>query len=333
MKNTYAVPSKLVMAIVLAACVALGAVWLGAAMRKEKKYVVGIAQWINNPEYGKNIASFKAELAKHGFIEGKNIRYLFETANADKTVQHGIMRKFEKARVDLVYSLTTPGTLVAKEELGKTPIVFSIVTYPVETGVVKSLSNSECNAVGTRNYMSPSRQFYVFERIYSSVKRIAFVHRAGEPNSSIQYNEFKSLLSKRGIEVIDVAATDCANLRAKLSAIIMNVDAVYSACDTLIQSGGEEVVILVCKECSKPCFTCNKDGVNKGALVGNVADLAEIGRISGEKAAQILGGTVPQWLRTEGARQDYIIVKMKTAADLHCVVPDDVLGSANEIIR
>jgi hypothetical protein len=30
-------------------------------MRKEKKYVVGIAQWINNPEYGKNIASFKAE--------------------------------------------------------------------------------------------------------------------------------------------------------------------------------------------------------------------------------------------------------------------------------
>jgi ABC-type uncharacterized transport system substrate-binding protein len=67
--------------------------------------------------------------------------------------------------------------------------------------------------------------------------------------------------------------------------------------------------------------------------VGNVADLAEIGRISGEKAAQILGGTVPQWLRTEGARQDYIIVNMKTAADLHCVVPDDVLGSANEIIR
>jgi len=68
--------------------------------------------------------------------------------------------------------------------------------------------------------------------------------------------------------------------------------------------------------------------------VGNVADLAEIGRISGEKAAQILGGTVPQWLRTEGARaRIYIIVNMKTAADLHCVVPDDVLGSANEIIR
>jgi putative ABC transport system substrate-binding protein len=322
------------MLVVLMLMCAGGAVlWRFGVFHKEKQITIGIAQWVDNGEYRKNIAGFKSEMEKHGFIEGKNVRYLVEVAAADKTVQQGIMGKFDKARVDLVYSLTTPGTIIAKDVLKKTPIVFSIVTYPVETGVIKDLSNSGCNAVGTRNYMSPSRQFYVFERICSPVRRIAFVHRKDEPNSSIQYNEFKAMLAKRGIEVVDVAARDLADLRVKLSAVILSVDAVYSACDTLIQSGGEEIVIAICKEHAKPGFTCNKDGVLKGALVGNVADFTEIGKISGEKAARILSGAQPQWLRTESPRQDYVIINMKTAAELHRTIPDDVLGMASEIVK
>jgi putative tryptophan/tyrosine transport system substrate-binding protein len=333
MKNRIAKVPVYGTALALIVCVTLLALWQFGVGYREKRYTIGVAQWITNPEYTRNIEGFKAELARRGFTENKNVRYLFEIANADKTIQQGIMKKFQKAHVDLVYSLTTPGTLVAKSVLAKIPIVFSIVTYPVETGVIKSLANSGCNAVGTRNYMSPSRQFYVFERICPSVRRIAFVHRAGEPNSTIQLAEFKSMFSLRGIEVVDVAATDCDDLRRKLISVIPSVDAVYSACDTLIQSGGEEIVIMVCKEHAKPGFSCNKDGVIKGALVGNVADFADIGRIAGEKSAQILSGVSPQWLRTESPRQDYVIVNAKTAAELHFSIPDDILGMANEVIK
>jgi putative ABC transport system substrate-binding protein len=298
-----------------------------------KTFTIGIAQWVSSPEYQKNVNAFKAELARRGYTEGKNVRFLSAIAKADKTEQRRIITEFKKAHVDLVYSLTTPGTLVARDILSTTPIVFSIVTYPVETGVVAALSNSGCNAVGTRNYMPPSRQFYFFERVYSSAKRIAFVHRAGEPNSTIQLKEFRDLLSARNIEVVEVAANNITDLREKLLSVLPTVDAVYSACDTLIQSGGEDVVIALCKEFKRPDFSCNKDGVTKGSLIGDVADFKVIGKIAGEKAAQILAGASPQWLATESPRDDYVIVNLKTARELGVTVPDDVVGRASEIIR
>jgi putative tryptophan/tyrosine transport system substrate-binding protein len=301
---------------------------------KNRAFTIGIAQWVSNPEYVKNIDGFKEELAARGFVEGKNVAYLLRVCNADKLKQKEIIREFTDKKVDLIYSLTTPGTLIArKESAGKIPIVFSIVTYPVETGVIQSLAGSGGNIVGSRNYVPPSKQFYVFERIRSDVKAVAFVHRKGEPNSCIQLNEFKAILEPRGIRVVEIAAIDIDDLKNQLDRAHGAIDAIYSACDTLIQSGGEEVVIDFCKRYAVPSFTCNKDGVLKGALVGNVADFYTIGKISGEKAALILGGADPQWLQTESPREDYIVVNLKTAAALGVKVPEEIMQQAKEIVR
>ncbi|MFH1761624.1 MAG: ABC transporter substrate binding protein, partial [bacterium] len=183
-----------------------------------------------------------------------------------------------------------------------------------------------------RNYVPPSRQYYAFERIYSNIKAIAFVHRKGEPNSVIQFNEFRKILEPRGIKVIDIAAVDLDDMRAKLKEVIHLVDAVYSACDTLIQSGGEELVIHLCRAYIKPVFSCNKDGVLKGALIGNVADFYTIGSISGEKASLILQGAEPAWLKTESPREDYIIVNRKTADELNIIIPEEIRIASQEII-
>ena len=56
--------------------------------------------------------------------------------------------------MDLVYSLTTPGTAIVKEVLpSDTPIVFSIVTYPADAGLIESFEYSGNNLVGTSNYV------------------------------------------------------------------------------------------------------------------------------------------------------------------------------------
>ena len=121
-------------------------------------------------------------------------------------------------------------------------------------------------------------------------------------------------------------------MRSQLESIKNSIDSLFSACDTLIQSGGEEIVIEFAKENNKPSFTCNKDGVLKGALVGNVADFKTIGKISGEKAAKILDGSEPYWLLTESPREDYIVINTKTANDLGLDIPIDLTNSAKEFM-
>lgn len=326
--------NKLILGLVLIliASIAIAGWYSAPSEDKETIKVVGIAQWISNQEYTENVKGFKDGLAEQGYIEGENVLFIIENPEADKDRQREIMRFFIEKDVDLVYSLTTPGTLIAKEMIKDKPIVFSIVTFPVEAGVIDSLESSGNNLVGTRNYVSVERQYNQFEKVFPNIKKLAFNHKRGEPNSVIQYNKMKEFLDEKGVEVIDVAATDLEDLRNQLNDVINDVDSLYSACDTLIQEGGEEIVIDFSLIYKKPSFTCNKDGVLKGALIGNIADFYTIGRMSGNKAGLIFKGANPYSLLTESPGEDYLIINTKTAPEIGIEIPQYILDDAEEVI-
>lgn len=303
------------------------------ALAQAKKYfTIGITQWDANACYDHNIVGFKEGLAEKGYLEGKNVRFILRNPRANVDNQVETVQFFVDQHVDLIYSLTTPGTLVAKGVTSKIPIVFSVVTYPVETGIVRSLISSDNNLTGTTNYVAPSRQYFYFEKIYPNTKTLAFIHRKGEPNSEFQYKEFKEYLDKRKVYLMDIAAIDLNDIREKLKANGEKIDALYGACDTLVQTGGADVINEFSHEFKKPSFSCAKEGVEKGALMGNVKDFYAIGRAAGEKAALALDGIPPSKIQVESAVEDELIINTKTANELGLIVPPDLLGKAKEII-
>ncbi len=296
-----------------------------------KIFTVGISQWNSDPDYETNIQGFKAGLAQKGFYAGKNIRYIQKNPYGKIENQIDILQAFVDEKVDLIYSLTTPGTLIAKGVTSKIPIVFSIVTYPVETGVIQSLVSSENNLVGIRNYVPAVRQYYYFEKLFPDTKTLAFVHHRGEPNAEIQLREFKDTLKTRHISVIDIAAVDLDDLQEQLQSQRNKVDALYMACDTLIQNGGDGLVIAWGQTNKKPTFSCLGGGVVNGALYGDVVDVFKIGRIAGDKAALILSGASPTNINTESFYEDHILINKKTADEFNIIIPKVLLEKAARI--
>ncbi|MCO4783111.1 MAG: ABC transporter substrate-binding protein [Candidatus Cloacimonetes bacterium] len=299
---------------------------------KNVHFTIGVTQWISNAEFEKNILGFKNALHSKGFIEGQNLQVIRKNPNGDQAQQNEIIKDFINKPVNLIYSLTTPGTIIASQNTKKIPIVFSIVTYPQAVGLVDSLKNSKNNLTGTRNHVSFAKQFYIFESIYPKLKTIVFAHRFSEPNSIIQFQEAQALLKQRDIKLIDLAALSLKDLKNKLLKL-GPVDAIYSACDTLIASGGEELVIDYSLKRKLPNFTCNKGGIKKGALVGNVADFETIGYLSGLKAADILNGAEPDWIETQSMSLDYIGVNLKTAKLIGANIPKDLLYKSKLVVQ
>ncbi len=326
----------ILMGILMSIIIIVGVVFEYFERQSNGMITIGISRWGGNSEFGRSVAGFKEALHENGYIEGENIQYLEMNSETDIVKQRQIIQSFIDDKVDLIYSLTTPGTLIAKEltEQYKNPIpvVFSICTYPVESKLIESLNASRNHLVGTRNYVAFAKQYYAFERIFPHTKTLAVVHRKGEPNSTNQYRDVKQLLAKRGINVIDIAAVDLKAIQTQLENAKDQFDSIYSTCDTLTHAGGEEIIVEFSKRYQKPSFACNKEGVLKGHLVGNVGDFKAIAKISGEKAALILKGSKPSWLKTESPRQNYIVVNLKTAAALNITVPQDILDNAKEII-
>lgn len=264
----------------------------------EKSYKIGLSVWTGYPE---NIKGFKEALHKAGLVEGKNVKYLYRKSSGDKEKQRDIAQEFKEKKVDLVYTLTTPGTIIIKEIMPEsTPIVFSIVTYPADSGLIESFDYSANNLVGTSNYVSIKSYTKLLMQCLPNVKTVAIFHRYKEPNSKIQAVNFMRSLRKKGIKCIDLLPKNLDEVKEMAMQNIEKVDALITTTDTLMQGGGEEVLIELSLKHKVPILSSNKQGIEKGSTFGPVADFYTLGKISGSKAVKVLVDKVaPSKMRSE----------------------------------
>ena len=153
-------------------------------------------------------------------------------------MQRTIIQDFVATNVDLIYSLTTPGTLITKEMVSNIPIVFSIVTFPAEAGVVGGMASSGNNLVGTSNWIPVDKQLLALLSVAPDIKTIGFVRRAGEPNSAIQLERMRRAGRDAGLVVVDIAPDSVEAAEEALEAVAADVEAFFLSCDTLVQGGG-----------------------------------------------------------------------------------------------
>ncbi|PCJ47761.1 MAG: hypothetical protein COA99_00375 [Moraxellaceae bacterium] len=250
------------------------------------EYTIGIAAWSGYPS---SVEGFKDGLASKGLREGEQIQFLIGDIGANTVLQQKVAAFFKAKKVDLVYSLTTPGTSIIKHVMPETtPIVFSIVTYPADSGLIESFEYSANNLVGTSNYVPIRHYLDLLDLVLPATKSVAIFHRKGEPNSKIQAANMLRLLKRAGITGIDKEPEDIAQVKAMATALIGKVDVFMTTTDTLMQSGGEQVLIDISQKHGIPILSSNKAGIEAGASFGPVADFYTLGKMAGIKAAKIL---------------------------------------------
>lgn len=301
--------------------------------KKPALYTVGISQWNNDPLLITAIKGFKDGLAEHGFREGINTIFIIKNPNSNIEKQINIIQSFIQDKVNLIYTLTTPGTFVAKGITTTIPIVFSQVTYPQKLGIIESLTSSKNNLVGIKSYIPPAQEYYRFASLFNNTKTLGFIHKLGDPDSEIQYHEYKTMLNQHNIAILDIAAVDIDDLIKQLKQKKNNYNALFISCDTLIHDENAKIVADYIRENKIPSFSCDKESLLNGILIGSFVDPYETGNLAGEKAGLILRGAEPRWLRTEFPERTYLVINLKTANLLSIHVPEEILQQADILIR
>ena len=250
------------------------------------EYKIGLAVWSGYP---KCVQGFKDGLASKGLFDGQQVSFIYGEVGADKVLQRKVANNLKQANVDLVFTLTTPGTIIIKDVMPITmPIVYSIVTYPADSGLIESFEYSGNNLVGTSNYVPLYHSINLLLGVLPLTKTVAIFHRKGEPNSKIQTANLYRLFKRKGIKVINVEASNIKQIKEKALALVDEVDVFVTTTDTLLQSGGEKALIEVSLAHKIPILSANKKGIEQGATFGVVADFYQIGNIAGKMAAHIL---------------------------------------------
>ena len=297
----------------------------GHAHSETANYSIGISVWSGYPD---SVRGFKDALATAGLREDQGVQYIFRNAQGNKARQQEIAREFRELGVDMVYSLTTPGTIIIKEQLpDTTPIVFSVVTYPADAGLIESLEYSGNNLVGTSNYVPLNNYVSLLKNLLPATKTAAIFHRKGEPNSKIQAVGLTRLLRRAGIKVTQQQPSSLEEVSSMANAISATTDVFISTTDTLMQSGGEQRLIETSLKTGTPILSSNKQGIKDGSSFGPVADFYTLGQLSGQMAVRIIQQQQhPSSMSSKLQEPPLTLINKSSMTALKLDIPSDLSG-------
>ena len=197
------------------------------ADKKKDVFRIGISQFITHQSLDATREGFVDELAKQGYVEGKNIEIDLQNAQGEQRNLKTISQQLAESS-DVVLAIATPSAQSLANTTQTTPVIFSAVTDPVSAKLVESREHPGGNVTGTSDQSSDaiSTQINLIKKVLPKAKTIGILYTQSEPNSVVQKDEAKRLLEEKGFTVVEKTILDSNNVKAAAESLMAEVDMV-----------------------------------------------------------------------------------------------------------
>jgi putative ABC transport system substrate-binding protein len=315
--------SALLPALVLAAM-------SGCEHRTEtRKYVIG---YFNpNPEEKEGAPGFLRSMPKYGYIEGKNVTYI-KIETKDKQRIRKAMEDVVARHVDLILSMSTPVTKMAKELTQGTniPVVF-IMYDAVGAGIIKSLVDHPGNVTGVQLQGSTPKALQWLSEISPGAKHIFLPVAFDTGAAKLSMEKLKQSCERAGFTLTVAEVKTVEELRSSLSSMPKDTDAVFMVHSWLVGNHTQEVV----DEANRrhiPVISAGHVDARHGLVMSYGPTDDSIGSQAARLAHDILNGTSPAYLPVENA-DVFLGINLRTARKAGLEIPETVLRRADFIVR
>ncbi len=269
------------------------------ADKKKDVFRIGISQFITHQSLDATREGFVDELAKQGYVEGKNIEIDLQNAQGEQRNLKTISQQLAESS-DVVLAIATPSAQSLANTTQTTPVIFSAVTDPVSAKLVESREHPGGNVTGTSDQSSDaiSTQINLIKRVLPKAKTIGILYTQSEPNSVVQKDEAKRLLEEKGFTVVEKTILDSNNVKAAAESLMAEVDMVFVPTDNIISSTMETVKQVSIKH-KVPVFGGSTEMVAVGGLYNYGTNYEELGRQTARMLIRVLKGEKPENIAVE----------------------------------
>lgn len=269
------------------------------ADKKKDVFRIGISQFITHQSLDATREGFVDELAKQGYVEGKNIEIDLQNAQGEQRNLKTISQQLAESS-DVVLAIATPSAQSLANTTQTTPVIFSAVTDPVSAKLVESREHPGGNVTGTSDQSSDaiSTQINLIKKVLPKAKTIGILYTQSEPNSVVQKDEAKRLLEEKGFTVVEKTILDSNNVKAAAESLIAEVDMVFVPTDNIISSTMETVKQVSIKH-KVPVFGGSTEMIAVGGLYNYGTNYEELGRQTARMLVRVLKGEKPENIAVE----------------------------------
>jgi putative ABC transport system substrate-binding protein len=279
-------------------------------------------------------AALRTELRELGWTEGYNIRFEWRSAEGRDERLAGIIDDLLRAGVDLLAVSGNNIAEAAKAATRTVPIVMLASTSPVESGLVRSLSQPGGNVTGVTLNSQPElvgKRLELLKEAAPRVRRVAMLH----DGITRELADPKRQGARIGLDLVTYAVDSRAQL--------------YQAMDAAMRSGAQAVSVetsyvtapdthseirAIVERYRLPMIHRFREAVLSGhALMSYAPDPLDDYRRAAAIIDRILRGAAPGSIPIEATSRFYLDINLKLAEAIGWKIPESIVARADHVNR
>jgi putative ABC transport system substrate-binding protein len=276
-----------------------------------------------------------------GYVEGKNIAFVYRTAEGRRERYADIAAEFIRLKVDVIVTDVSSATLALKKASASIPIVMTSSTDPVGTGLVASLARPGGNVTGLTNISGEigGKLLELLKEITPGLTRAVILGTAPLDTSAgtaddIFAKETAVPARALGVQLIRVGLRNPDDIDSAFRRITKErVTALIMRLQPSLFSAHYKRVAELAVGSRVASIGLSTSWVNAGGLMSYGSDLNFQYHRAATYVDKILKGMKPGDLPVEAPAKFELVINLKAAKQIGPTIPPNVLARADRVIR
>ncbi len=296
-----------------------------AHLQKPIKTIM-IHKIIDHPALNETQKGIIDVLAKGGYKDKENAKISVESAQGNHLLAIEIASKMIGKNPDVIVAIGTVSTQSFLKGIKdkKIPLVFSTVTDPKESKIVRNIEKTNPYIGGVSNFIALKPQIELFKKIQPNLKRLGILYNSGETNSVSIVNQLKTICKKLDITLIEQKIAKSTDINESMSKLLgRKVDAIFISNDNTCLGAIKHIVDIANKD-KIPVYSSDTDTIILGTLAALGPNQYQIGWQTGEMVLKILNGQDPNEMSVEFPTQIHCVINEEAAKKLGITINEDL---------
>ena len=317
----------------LTLCAMLYALCSFVEAQQAKVYRVGVIY--QGGPYKAVVDGLRDGLRQLGYQEGKQILLEIRDTKSDLKLVEEAAKTFERERVNLIYVVTTSVATAVKNVTSQIPIVFSVGSDPVGSGLVQSFGKPGGRLTGVQYSTTDltGKRLEILKEMLPKLSRVVIIYNPNNRMSVEAAALAREAARHFGVQLVERQATSVEELRQRVSALkAKEADAYFYISDAMVMSQAQLVIDMAMSK-KLPTMFSEQNLVAIGGLASYGQNFHETGRLSAKYVQKIMTGVPPGDLRVEIVDKFELVINLKTAKQIGLTIPPNLLARADKVIK
>ena len=278
-------------------------------------------------------------LKANGLIDGKNISIERFNADNDFAVANAIAEQVVAAGFDMIVTISTLSlqTVAKANSSARVIHVFGIVADAFRVGVGigrKSPLDHPKRLVGVPTPLPVAESFRLARKLFPGLQSVGVVWNPSEANSEITTMQAREISKELRIDLREAHVDSSAAVAEAAAALTaQGVQAIWVGGDNSVTLALDSVVSAA-RKARIPVFSSVPMEPNRGTLLDLGSNFYDAGRMTGNLAAEILGGVDPATIPIPDKVPQRLVVNKQALKGLKepWAFPQEVLAKADVFI-